>query len=269
MPRPTKEEPLRIGFAQVVPRHMTAPPQWIGGWVGCICARTAEWMPSAPTSSAAGGLGGRAVGLLDRHADAAVRVLAVAGHAAPEPDRLRTDPLHDLPVQQQVELTAMNGVLRPPVPGQAPARLGIDVVAVEPDQRPLLCGQAHAVEIVLGDAQIAELPHGIGLQIDADAERAHFPGGLEDDAGHADLVQRQGGREPADAAAGDDYGTVGQFKSGLQARVYTPDRRVLAMVSRSTRIAMNARSNWWRQTSEAWSSFSRGHRDDLGTRSSR
>ena len=24
-------EPVRIGFAQVVPRHMTAPPQWIGG----------------------------------------------------------------------------------------------------------------------------------------------------------------------------------------------------------------------------------------------
>ena len=39
-----KEAPLRIGLPQVVPRHMTAPPQWIGGWVGCICARTAELM---------------------------------------------------------------------------------------------------------------------------------------------------------------------------------------------------------------------------------
>ncbi len=42
---------MRIGFACVVPRHMIAPPQWIGGWSGCICARTAEWMPSAPISS--------------------------------------------------------------------------------------------------------------------------------------------------------------------------------------------------------------------------
>ena len=32
----------RIGFAQVVPRHITAPPQWIGGCAGCICARIAE-----------------------------------------------------------------------------------------------------------------------------------------------------------------------------------------------------------------------------------
>ena len=42
----------RIGFPRVVPRHMIAPPQWIGGCAGCICARIAEWMPSAPISSA-------------------------------------------------------------------------------------------------------------------------------------------------------------------------------------------------------------------------
>jgi len=70
----------------------------------------------------------------------------------------------------------MNRILRPLVSGQPPARLGIDVVAVEPDQRPFLRGQADAVEIVLGDAEIAEFPHRIGLQIDAHAERAHVPG---------------------------------------------------------------------------------------------
>jgi hypothetical protein len=42
---------VRIGFPNVVPRHMMAPPQWIGGWSGCIRARIAEWMPSAPMSS--------------------------------------------------------------------------------------------------------------------------------------------------------------------------------------------------------------------------
>ena len=107
-----------------------------------------------------------------------------------------------------MKLATMNRVLRPFVSGQAPTRLGIDVIAVESDQRPFLCRQAHAVEIVLGDAQINEFPHGIGLQIDADAERAHVPDGFEDDAGHADLVKRQGGRQATDAAAGDDYRIV-------------------------------------------------------------
>ena len=46
------EAPERIGTPGVVPRHMMAPPQWIGGCVGCICARTAECRPSAATSSA-------------------------------------------------------------------------------------------------------------------------------------------------------------------------------------------------------------------------
>ena len=132
-------------------------------------------------------------------------MLPVSGHAAAEPDRVRTDPFHELAVQQQVELAAMHRVLRPFVSGQAPARFGIDVIAVEPDQRPFFRRQAHAIEIVLGDAEIAEFPHGIGLQIDADAERAHFPDGLEHDAGHADLLERQGGRQPADAAAGDEH----------------------------------------------------------------
>ena len=42
---------MRTGFASDVPRHITAPPQWIGGWPGCICARIAEWIPSAPISN--------------------------------------------------------------------------------------------------------------------------------------------------------------------------------------------------------------------------
>ena len=98
----------------------------------------------------------------------------------------------------------MHRVLRPLVAGEQPARLGVDVVAVEPDQRPFLGRQAHAVEVGLREAEIVELAHGVGLQIDADAERAHLADRFEDDAGHADLVQRQRCRQPADAAAGDD-----------------------------------------------------------------
>ena len=102
----------------------------------------------------------------------------------------------------------MHGILRPLVAGQQAARLGIDVVAVEPDQRPFLGGQTDAIEVGLRDAEVEELAHRIGLQVDADAQRAHVAHRLEDDAGHADLVQRQGRRQPADAAAGDEYGVV-------------------------------------------------------------
>ena len=98
----------------------------------------------------------------------------------------------------------MHRVLRPVVAGEQPARLGIDVVAVEPDQRPFLGRQADAVEVGLRDAEVVELAHGVGLQVDADAERAHLAHRLEHDAGHADLVQRQRRRQPADAAAGDE-----------------------------------------------------------------
>ena len=68
--------------------------------------------------------------------------------------------------------------------------------------------QAHAIEIGLRDAEIVEFAHGIGLQIDADAERAHLAHRFEDDARHADLMQRQRRRQPADAAAGDEYGVI-------------------------------------------------------------
>ena len=95
----------------------------------------------------------------------------------------------------------MHGVLRPVVAGEQPARLGVDVVAVQPDQRPFLRGQADAVEVGLAEAEVVELAHGVGLQVDADAERAHLAHRLEHDAGHTDLVQRERGREPADAAA--------------------------------------------------------------------
>ena len=158
-----------------------------------------------PDQQRAARLRGRAVGMRDVRRDAA-GIVAVAGDAAAEPDRLRSQPLHHLLVQQHVEAAAMHRILRPVVAGETPARLRIDVVAVEPDQRPFPRGQAHLIELALGDPEIVELAHRIGLHIDADAERAHLARRFEHHAGHADLVQRQGRRQSADAAAGDEHG---------------------------------------------------------------
>ena len=121
-----------------------------------------------------------------------------------EPDRVWPGALDQLVVQQHVEAAAVHRVLRPVVAGEQPARLGVDVVAIQPHQRPFLGGQADAVEVGLRDAEIVKLAHGVRLHVDADAERAHLAHRFEYDTGHADLVQRQCRRQPANAAAGDD-----------------------------------------------------------------
>ena len=104
----------------------------------------------------------------------------------------------------------MHRVLRPVVARQFSARLRIDVVAVESDQRPFFRRQADAVEVGFSHAEVVEFAHGIGLQIDADAERAHLADRLEDDGAHADLMECERGGEPANAAAGNDDAVVGQ-----------------------------------------------------------
>ena len=56
--------------------------------------------------------------------------------------------------------------------------------------------------------QVVELAHGIGLQVDAHAQRLQIRHRLVDHAGHADLVQREGQGQAADAAAGDQHGEL-------------------------------------------------------------
>ncbi len=75
----------------------------------------------------------------------AVFILAVAGDAARELYGVLADALDDLVIEQHVKLAAVHGILRPVVAGELPARLGINVVAVQPDQGPFLGRQADAV----------------------------------------------------------------------------------------------------------------------------
>ena len=112
----------------------------------------------------------------------------------------------------------MDGVLRPVVAGEPPAWLGINVVAVQSHQRPFLRRQTDAVEIGWREAEVVKLAHGIGLQIDADAERPHVADSFEHDAWDADLVQRERRRQPANAAAGDDHSIIGHNPVQLRRR---------------------------------------------------
>jgi hypothetical protein len=192
VPSPTKDEPLRIGFP-TVGMHLRPHRR--------VDAVRAD-------QQRAGRLRARPVGVLDQRADAAVGILGVAGDAAAEPHCAGTGALDQPPIEQHMEMAAVHRILRPVVAGEFPARLRIDVVAVEGDQRPFLRRHADAVEIALREAEIGELAHGVGLHIDADAERAQFARRLEHDAGYADLVQRQRGGEPADAPARDQHWMV-------------------------------------------------------------
>ena len=150
-------------------------------------------------------LGRRAVGAFDQRSDGAVSILAVAGDAVAEPDSVAPGPLDQLVVHQHVEAAAVHGVLRPLITGEQAARLRVDVVAVQPYQRPFFGGQAHAIEVGLRDAEIVNLAHSVRLQIDAYAERAHLAHRFEYDARHADLVEGKRRCQPANAAAGDNY----------------------------------------------------------------
>ena len=55
-------------------------------------------------------------------------------------------------------------------------------------------------------AEFDQLAHRMRQHVDADAERSQLRHALEYARGNADLVQAERQRQPADAAAGDEYG---------------------------------------------------------------
>jgi hypothetical protein len=90
----------------------------------------------------------RTVAVLDERAHCAVRCRSIAGDTAAKFHRLASDPLHELGMEQHMKLAAVNGILRPAIARGQPARLRIDVVAIEADQRPFPGGQADPVELI-------------------------------------------------------------------------------------------------------------------------
>src|SRR5690606_15395289 len=109
--------------------------------------------------------------------------------------------------------TPVHRVLRPSVSGPHSAGLGIDFVAVQPDESPLPGLYADSVERFLAEAQLIKLANGIGLDVDTDAQRFDLRDGLEHEAGHADLMQGQREAQAANASTGDQYWRIGHWTS--------------------------------------------------------
>lgn len=142
---------------------------------------------------------------LDQGRDA-IGILPVARHPLAQPHGTVAQAVFDRVEQQHLQLPPVHRVLRPAVAGLQAAGFGVDLAAVAAHQRPFACLQADGVQHVVAEPQVVQLAHGIGLQVDADAQRLQLGHRFEHDAGHADLVQREGGGHAADTATGDQDG---------------------------------------------------------------
>ena len=97
----------------------------------------------------------------------------------------------------------MDRVLRPAIAFGEPRRLAPDPLALHVEHDRLARGQSGGRDLV-GQPELGELAHRVGKDVDPHAELGDLGGRLE----HLDLdprgVERQGERQPGDAAAADD-----------------------------------------------------------------
>ena len=105
--------------------------------------------------------------------------------------------------QHHVQQAAVDRELGPAIAGCNAARLGPDMQPFLGVQAVVAGANANAVQALL-QAQLAELSHCAGLQVDTHAKRTDLRHRLENLERHANLVagQRQG--ESGDPAAGDE-----------------------------------------------------------------
>jgi len=125
-----------------------------------------------------------------------------AGEMVPGHDLAGTQALSGGIQQDHQQCAAVDGELRPVVTGLAasglrPDTLPVIIIIAEFGGRNRGCGQ-HVMQ-----SEVGQFAHGMGQQIDADAQRLRCGNGLEDTAVDADLVQAQRGCQAGDAAAGD------------------------------------------------------------------
>ena len=147
----------------------------------------------------------RAVASPDQRGDAApVVMVAIAGDLHARSDGVDAETFHHRPVQEHLQAPAVNGVLRPLVTCEEATGFGVDVVTVQPDQRKLLGLHTDRGEALGADPELVELPHSVGLQVDAHAEWPEVRHRLQHQARHANLVQGEGDAQAPDPTAGDE-----------------------------------------------------------------
>ena len=106
-------------------------------------------------------------------------------------------------MQDGVQLAAMDRDLRPSVAGRKPPRFIPDRLAALGEVRQRRGCQPVAGQFV-GEPERIELAHGVGQQVDSDAQRLDAIDALEHPDGEAGTVQAQRGRQAADSSTGDD-----------------------------------------------------------------
>ena len=181
-------------------------------------------------SASPDGLAGR----IGEARDDLVAALLEARQAMAGDDRLRAQPLVDRREQDLVQLAPRNRNLRPAIAGGAAARLAPDQLAVLVVERELLGEDAGRGELV-AETERGQFADGVGLQVDAVAERAQHRHRVIDAAGDADLMQAQRLRQPGNPAADDDDLHVTSFQFGLM----PASRMILPKRSWSSRICFS------------------------------
>ena len=109
--------------------------------------------------------------------------------------------------QDLLQRAAMDRELRPFVAGLDAARLAPDRLAALGEIGELLGADGVRIERV-EQAEFDQFAHRMRQHVDADAERLQLGHAFEHFGGNADLVQAERQRQPADAAACDEYGHV-------------------------------------------------------------
>ena len=101
--------------------------------------------------------------------------------------------------QNQMQVAAVNGKLRPVVTGVAPRRLGEDMLAVTVVEAGLPRGDRHLGQRLL-EAELAHLTRSMRQKIDPDAERLQFRSGFINARSDALLMKHECERQAADAS---------------------------------------------------------------------
>jgi hypothetical protein len=149
--------------------------------------------------------GGGAGGPVDEIGANAFRCLRPAGKMMAGKNALLAEPVDRGIEQDLMQRAAVDRELRPFITGVQPARLAPDRFAVLGEISKFSGAHAERVKLIQ-QTQLDQFAHRMRQHVDADAERLQRGDAFEYFGRHADLMQAERQRQPADAAAGDENG---------------------------------------------------------------